>query len=77
MNKENLQDHYLDQLKLQQMLVSIYLINGIKLSGVVASYDEHVVLLKDNKNTMDQLIYKHAISTIVPSKTNINITIGE
>ncbi len=77
MNKQNLQDHYLEQLQHQEILVSIYLINGIKLSGVVASFDQYVVLLKDNKSTMDQLIYKHAISTIVPSKTNINITIGE
>lgn len=77
MNKQNLQEQYLEQLLEQEVLVSIYLINGIKLSGVVASYDQYVVLLKDNKNTMDQLIYKHAISTIVPSKTNINIANGE
>ena len=77
MSKQNLQDHYLEQLLEQEVLVSIYLINGIKLSGVVASFDQYVVLLKDNKNTMDQLIYKHAISTIVPSKTNINIGNGE
>ena len=49
MNKQNLQDHYLEQLQHQEVLVSIYLINGIKLSGVVASFDQYVVLLKDNK----------------------------
>ena len=77
MSKHSLQDHYLDQLMQQEVWVSIYLINGIKLSGVVASYDQYVVLLKDNKNTMDQLIYKHAISTIVPSKTPVAVKIGE
>ncbi len=77
MNKQNLQDQYLEQLQNQEMLVSIYLINGIKLSGVVASFDQYVVLLKDNKNTMDQLIYKHEISTILPSKTNISVVAGE
>lgn len=68
MSKINLQDQYLEQLKVSQSWVSIYLINGIKLSGLVASFDQYVLLLRDNKNSMDQLIYKHAISTIVPSK---------
>ena len=77
MNKHNLQDQYLDQLMQQEVWVSIYLINGIKLSGVIASFDQYVVLLKDNKNTMDQLIYKHAISTIVPGKTPLTAKIGE
>lgn len=64
----NLQDSYLDNLCNNNLSVSIYLINGIKLSGVISSFDQEVILLKDNKSTMDQLLYKHAISTIVPNK---------
>lgn len=64
----NLQDSYLNNLRREQIRVSIYLMNGIKLSGLVASFDQYVVLLKDSDGTVNQLIYKHAISTIVPSK---------
>ena len=63
-----LQDPYLNGLRKEQIPVSIYLINGIKLSGLVASFDQYVVILNDPKNTIGQLIYKHAISTIVPTK---------
>jgi host factor-I protein len=45
--------------------VSIYLVNGIKLQGQIDSFDQFVVLLK---NTVSQMVYKHAISTIVPSR---------
>ncbi len=69
-SKTDLQDQYLSSLLNNNIAVSIYLINGIKLSGLVSSFDQYVVLLKDNKSTMDQLIYKHAISTIVPTKSN-------
>ena len=68
-HKINLQDQYLNYLLNSNIAVSIYLINGIKLSGLISSFDQYVVLLKDSKSTMDQLIYKHAISTIVPTKT--------
>lgn len=68
MTKINLQDQYLNYLLNNSIAVSVYLINGIKLSGLVSSFDQYVVLLKDSKSTMDQLIYKHAISTIVPTK---------
>ena len=70
----NLQDPYLNSLRKEQIRVSIYLINGIKLSGVVASFDQYVVVLRDGESSVNQLIYKHAISTIVPSRgfsTNI------
>jgi host factor-I protein len=66
----NLQNEYLEHLQLEQKSVAIYLINGIKLSGLISAFDEYVVLLKDNKSTVDQLIYKHAISTIVPAKSS-------
>ncbi len=64
----NLQDQYLNQLRKDEVKLSIYLVNGIKLSGVVLSFDQYVIILKDVENTINQLIYKHAISTIVPSK---------
>jgi host factor-I protein len=50
--------------------VSIYLVNGIKLQGTVESFDQFVVLLR---NTVSQMVYKHAISTIVPSR---NVRVG-
>ena len=58
-----LQDPFLNQLRREHVPVSIYLVNGIKLQGHVESFDQYVVLLK---NTITQMVYKHAISTIVP-----------
>ena len=72
MSVMQLQDPYLNGLRKEQIPVSIYLINGIKLSGIVSSFDQYVVILNDPKNTVAQLIYKHAISTIVPTKSFIN-----
>ncbi|MDZ7841451.1 MAG: RNA chaperone Hfq [Gammaproteobacteria bacterium] len=60
-----LQDPFLNILRKERVPVSIYLVNGIKLQGQVESFDQFVVLLK---NSVSQMIYKHAISTIVPSK---------
>ncbi len=60
-----LQDPFLNALRKERVPVSIYLVNGIKLQGQVESFDQFVVLLK---NTVSQLVYKHAISTIVPSR---------
>lgn len=60
-----LQDAFLEELRKQNSQVSIFLINGIKLHGMVDCYDEHVVMLK---NGITQMVYKHAISTIVPAK---------
>lgn len=62
---QSLQDPYLNALRREQTPVSIYLVNGIKLQGQIDSFDQFVILLK---NTMSQIVYKHAISTIVPSK---------
>jgi host factor-I protein len=61
----SLQDPYLNILRKERVPVSIYLVNGIKLQGQVESYDQFVVLLK---NTVSQMVYKHAISTVVPSR---------
>ena len=60
-----LQDPFLNALRRERIPVSIYLVNGIKLQGQIESFDPFVILLR---NTVNQLIYKHAISTIVPSK---------
>ena len=70
MTTSHLQDNYLSNLQKDAVAVSLYLINGIKLIGQISGFDEQIVLLKDNKNSYEQLIYKHAISTIVPNKTN-------
>ena len=60
-----LQDLYLNILRKERVPVSIYLVNGIKLQGQIESFDQFVVLLK---NTVSQMVYKHAISTVVPSR---------
>ncbi len=65
-----LQDPYLNVLRREKISVSIYLVSGIKLQGQIESFDQFVILLK---NTVSQMVYKHAISTIVPAK-NIKLT---
>ncbi len=62
---QSLQDPYLNILRKERVPVSIYLVNGIKLQGQIESFDQFVVLLK---NTVSQMVYKHAISTVVPSR---------
>jgi host factor-I protein len=66
----NLQDPFLNALRRERIPVSIYLVNGIKLQGQVESFDQFVVLLK---NAVSQMVYKHAISTIVPAR-NVNLS---
>jgi len=61
-----LQEPFLNALRKEKIQVSIYLVNGIKLQGQVDSFDQYVIILK---NTINQMVYKHAISTIVPAKT--------
>lgn len=58
-----LQDPFLNALRKERIPVSIFLVNGIKLQGQVESFDQYVILLK---NTVSQMVYKHAISTVVP-----------
>ncbi len=65
MSKGQLQDPFLNALRKDKVPVSIYLVNGIKLQGLVESFDQFVVLLK---NSVSQMVYKHAISTVVPAK---------
>ncbi|RKX53895.1 MAG: RNA chaperone Hfq [Thermotoga sp.] len=63
--KFNLQDRFLNQLRIGKVEVKIYLINGYQTKGVIKSFDNYTVLLEDGKS--QSLIYKHAISTIIPS----------
>lgn len=60
-----LQDPFLNILRRDHVPVSVYLVNGIKLQGQVIAFDQYVVMLR---NTLTQMVYKHAISTIVPSR---------
>ena len=66
----SLQDPYLNTLRKERIPVSIYLVNGIKLQGQIESFDQFVVLLR---NSVSQMVYKHAISTMVPSR-NVRLT---
>ena len=61
-----LQETFLNTLRKEKIPVAIYLVNGIKLQGQIDSFDQYVIILK---NTVNQMVYKHAVSTIVPSKT--------
>lgn len=62
---QTLQEPFLNTLRKERVPVSIYLVNGIKLQGQIDSFDQFVVLLR---NSVSQMVYKHAISTIVPSR---------
>lgn len=62
---QHLQDPYLNALRKERVPVAIFLVNGIKLQGQIESFDQFAVLLK---NTVTQMVYKHAISTVVPSR---------
>ena len=69
---QSLQDPFLNALRRERVPVSIYLVNGIKLQGTIESFDQFVVLLR---NTVSQMIYKHAISTVVPAR-NVRLSAG-
>jgi host factor-I protein len=70
---QSLQDPFLNALRRDKVPVSIYLVNGIKLQGQIDAFDQFVVLLK---NTVNQMVYKHAISTVVPAR-NVKWNEGE
>ena len=70
---QSLQEPFLNALRKERIPVSIYLVNGIKLQGQIESFDQFVVLLKNN---VSQMIYKHAISTVVPAR-NVRIALAE
>lgn len=62
---QSLQDPFLNALRKERVPVSVYLVNGIKLQGTIESFDQFVVLLR---NQVNQMVYKHAISTVVPGR---------
>lgn len=62
---QSLQEPFLNALRRDKVPVSIYLVNGIKLQGQIESFDQFVILLK---NSVSQMVYKHAISTVVPGR---------
>jgi host factor-I protein len=62
---QTLQDPFLNTLRKEKVPVAVYLVNGIKLQGTIDSFDQFVVLLN---NSVNQMVYKHAISTVVPSR---------
>ncbi|HXV40629.1 MAG TPA: RNA chaperone Hfq [Steroidobacteraceae bacterium] len=70
---QSLQDPFLNALRKERVPVSIYLVNGIKLQGQIDSFDQFVVLLK---NSVSQMVYKHAISTVVPAR-NVRLPAAE
>lgn len=70
---QTLQEPFLNALRKEKVAVSIYLVNGIKLQGQIDSFDQFVIVLK---NSVNQMVYKHAVSTIVPAKM-IKIPFGD
>ncbi|HUR41330.1 MAG TPA: RNA chaperone Hfq [Verrucomicrobiae bacterium] len=70
---QTLQEPFLNALRKERIPVSIYLVNGIKLQGQIESFDQFVVLLK---NSVSQMVYKHAISTVVPARA-VRVTDGD
>ncbi|MGV6827188.1 MAG: RNA chaperone Hfq [bacterium] len=70
---QTLQDPFLNALRKERIPVSIFLVNGIKLQGTIDSFDQFVVLLK---NSVSQMVYKHAISTVVPAR-NVRLQHGQ
>ena len=67
---QSLQEPFLNALRRDKVPVSIYLVNGIKLQGQIESFDQFVILLK---NSVSQMVYKHAISTVVPGR-HVNVS---
>lgn len=66
---QGLQDPFLNTLRKEKIPVSVFLVNGIKLQGIIEAFDQYVLVLK---NAVSQMVYKHAISTVVPSR-NVNM----
>ena len=71
---QNVQEDFLNDLKKNKVSVTVFLINGVKLQGIITWFDENSLLLRSDGHT--QLIYKHAVSTIMPS-TAVDIAIPE
>jgi host factor-I protein len=72
---QNLQDLFLNQLRRERIPVTIYLTNGVRLRGLIKGFDNFVILLKDAN---EQLIYKHAVSTVAPERpVTLDVNEGE
>lgn len=71
-DRQNLQDQFLNTLRKEHVHCSVFLVNGIKLVGRIESFDQYMVLLRGNDQAV-QAIFKHAISTVSPTK-QVNIT---
>jgi host factor-I protein len=65
--QQQLQDAFLNGLRKDRVPLSIFLVNGIKLQGTITSFDNFVLILESN-NMPQQMVYKHAVSTVVPSR---------
>ena len=73
-DRQNLQDAFLNQVRKEKNSVTVFLINGVKLLGVITWFDNFCILLR--RDGQSQLVYKHAISTIMPSQ-NVSLYDGE
>ncbi len=72
--KQNLQDVFLNHVRKEKIPVTVFLVNGVKLQGIVSWFDNFCVLLRRDGHA--QLVYKHAISTVMPAQP-INLWDGE
>ena len=73
-DRQNLQDAFLNHVRKQKISVIVFLINGVKLQGVITWFDNFCILLR--RDGQSQLVYKHAISTIMPAQ-NVSLYEGE
>ena len=73
-DRQNLQDAFLNHVRKQKISVTVFLINGVKLQGVITWFDNFCILLR--RDGQSQLVYKHAISTIMPAQ-NVSRDEGE
>ena len=73
-DRQNLQDAFLNQVRKEKNSVTVFLINGVKLQGIITWFDNFCILLR--RDGQSQLVYKHAISTIMPSQ-NVSLYDGE
>lgn len=66
LKENNIQDEFLKNLCASNQFGSVYLISGIQLKGIFTGFDEHAIFLRSQNNSNEQMVYKHAIATIVP-----------
>ena len=64
---QNLQDSFLNQARRERLMVTVFLVNGFQMRGVIRGFDAFVVIVETEGR--QQMIYKHAISTVVPART--------